>query len=55
MEGKEKREYGEQRGETKMSKLCSEEPLGERGPSPWVENFRVENRVYQPRPITGRD
>lgn len=36
---------GEERGETKMSGLYREEPLGEGQPSPWAGEFRVGSRV----------
>ena len=40
----EERDRERTRGETKMSGLYREEPLGEGQPSPWAGKFRVEGR-----------
>lgn len=37
---------------TKISGLYSEEPLGERKPSPWARKFRVKDWVCQPCLVT---
>jgi len=40
-------ERGKRQGETKMSGLCREEPLGEGQPRLWVGKFRVGGGVCQ--------
>lgn len=48
---REKRE----RESSKMSRLYSEEPLGERKSSPWLGNFSIDSGVCQPSPVTGKN
>jgi hypothetical protein len=38
-----------------MYRLYREEPLAEGQPSLWAGEFRIEGRVCQPYPETGRD